>query len=216
LPQQQLQGYICRSKPALIMKKISSILLLATSLFLFSFMKHTNNAKDWLGVPGPLSFGGTSYQIAWSSHPSDNYYKQEYVEKGDDVNHYNKMILVEVLLSETIQPKDAVANKMAELEQRKKTDAMVNYQVIANQAKTEYTLDFLLSDGKPSGTVEWNAYRYKSFTDKSGHKGLMLFAISHRAYGDKIKPFLTSLKGTRTSTINTLAGYTIPAVTIQK
>lgn len=199
------------------MKKISSACLIFSTLFLFSFMNHTA-VKEYLGVPGPLSFDGASYEMAWSSHPSPNYFKQEYVVKGDDVNHFSKMLMVEVLLADNLQPKDLVSQKMAELEQRKKADAMVNYQVIANQAKTEYTLDFLLSDGngKTANIVEWNAYRYKAFTDKSGRKGIMLFAISKRAYGDKINPFLQSLKQTRPATINTLVGYNIPAVTIQE
>lgn len=200
------------------MKKSAFFCLLLAAILSTGFMTHDNTTaiKDYLGVPGPIAIGGASYNISWSSHPTANYYKQEYIQKGDDVNRFNKMMMLEAVVSETIKPQDALAGKVAELKERKKTDALVNYQTLANTAKGEYMLDFLLSDGPAASpnVVEWNIYRYKSFTDKNGHKGLMLFAISTRAYGDKIKPFLASLKDIRTKTINTIAGYEVPPITI--
>jgi cobalamin-dependent methionine synthase I len=201
------------------MKKTASfLLLLSAALLSTGFMNHNNTTavKDYLGVPGPVIIGGASYNISWSSHPAANYYKQEYILKGDDVNRFSKMMMLEAVVSESIKPQDALAGKVAELKERKKTDVFVNYQTLANTAKGEYMLDFLLSDGPAAApnVVEWNVYRYKSFTDKNGHKGLVLFAISMRAYGDKIKPFLASLKDTRTKTINTIAGYEVPPITI--
>jgi hypothetical protein len=199
------------------MKKLLSASLLAATLFLSSFMKHNTEVKDYLNIPGPLSFNGTNYNISWSAHPTAAYYKQEYLEKGEDANRFNKMVMMEAVLSSTLQPKDAVAAKMAELDQRKKTDALVNYQTITNAAKTEYIFDFLLSDGPASAPniVEWNAYRYKIFTDKSGHKGIMLFAISMRAYGDKVKPFLNSLKEVRPKVITSLTNYNLPQISLK-
>ena len=38
--------------------------------------------KDYLHVPGPVVFDKSSYSLAWSSHPSAIYYKQEYVPAG--------------------------------------------------------------------------------------------------------------------------------------
>ena len=67
----------------------------------------------------------------------------------------------------------------------KATNPLVNYEMF--QKNGEYLLDFLLSanaaDGKTVDIVERNVYRYKTFTDKSGKKGILLFAVSVRSYG---------------------------------
>ena len=42
-------------------------------------------AVDHLGVPGPIALGGQSYALAWSSQPSPDYTKQEYVPVGQTV-----------------------------------------------------------------------------------------------------------------------------------
>jgi hypothetical protein len=81
-------------------------------------------------------------------------------------------------------------------------------------------LDFVLSantpDGKHISIVERNVYRYKAFTDKSGKKGILLFGISTRGYGNGTNDFFASLKANRKALVDQLAKYTIPEITIAK
>lgn len=52
---------------------------------------------NYLQVSGPLSFNGKSFQLAWSSHPAENFYKQEYLVKGDNPDRFNQMIMIDVI-----------------------------------------------------------------------------------------------------------------------
>ena len=127
------------------------------------------------------------------------------------------MILLEAVLSD-IKVQDAVSTKVSELEARKKSDVVVNYQMITNPDKTEYILDFIESDGPPDALriVEWNAYRYKRFTDKAGHKGLVLLGASRRAYGSEIKTFFGALKESRGKWIKSFTEMKMPEGAVEK
>ncbi|HMJ48101.1 MAG TPA: hypothetical protein VK498_12280, partial [Ferruginibacter sp.] len=80
------------------------LFLLLPGLFLlsFSFRNKSDEIKDSLNLPGPLTFNKTDYILAWSSHPTSNYYKQEYLPKGDDIDNYKKLIIVDVIISDSI------------------------------------------------------------------------------------------------------------------
>ncbi len=170
---------------------------------------------DYLNVPGPVLFGNANYYLAWSSRPVDNYYKQEYLAKGDSLEHFSKLVLIDVL-EDTIKPKELVLLKLKDLKERKKTDAVVNYNLIQSPDSTEYIVDFVESEGVPkTDFVEWNAYLYKAFKDINGHKGVMLFGISIRSYGNTAADFFGSLRDLREHIINQLIAYTVPQVNIQ-
>ena len=179
---------------------------------LFSFQPKTNDlkVKEYLGVPGPIDFNKATFSLSWSSHPNKDYFKQEYLPSGEKSETFNKMFMIEALVGD-LTPKDAMANKIKELDERKKTDAVTNYQFIQNPKTGEYILDFVISSGN---IVEWNAYRYTSLKDGS-NKGLVLFAYSKRAYGAATTSFLKNLKTTRPADINSLATYATPAIKIK-
>lgn len=190
-------------------------------LFILSFSSvaygQTETKVDHLNVPGPIVFDKKPYQLAWTSHPSENYYKQEYLTKGDVVNKFKTMILLEVLVGD-VSVKDIVANKVSELKKMKETNPMVNYEML--QKDGEYILDFLLSsaaaDGKSIAILERNVYRYKSTTVKSGQKALVLFAISSRSYGNEVDGFLRDLKSAKSKQVNEIAQFSIPQISIRK
>lgn len=191
----------------------------ALSLLLFSVCTMGQGNKpaiDRLGIKS-ISFDNKQYPLSWSSHPAELYYKQEYVAKGAIATKYNTMILVDVLLGDK-SLKEIVSAKIAELKQQQAANPMVNYQVFDNAAKGEYMIDFLLSanapDGKTMSIVERNVYRYTTFTDRSGKKGIPLFGVSTRGYGKNIDAFLLSLKGSKNVLVNQVAKYTLPVVTI--
>lgn len=173
-----------------------------------------DSTADYMQVPGPLTFDNTTYHLAWSSKPTDNYFKQQYLAHGDSMAHYSKMLVMDILI-DTIKPKSLVYYKLNSLAQRKKVDAITDYHLIQSPDSTQYIVDFVQSEGSPAGSyVEWNAYLYKAFKDANGHKGVLLFGISMRAYGDKAEDFMGKLRDTREEVIGQLMKYQLPAAKV--
>jgi len=192
-------------------KHFIGILLSACLLFSFDVKNNYQQVKEYLSVPGPVEFNKTIFSLSWSSHPNNSYYKQEYLPAGERSETFSKMIMIEALVGE-LTPKEAMMNKVAELDERKKSDPVTNYQFIQNPSTGEYLLDFVISS---NGIVEWNAYRYTTLKDKAAGKGIVLFACSKRAYGKAGTGFLKALKTERVKDINTLAVYKIPEIKIK-
>jgi hypothetical protein len=193
------------------------ILFIFIAALLTSTFSQAQKAVDKLNVPGPILIGNKSYALCWASHPSAGFYKQEYITAGDNINKFKSMVLLDVNLGNFIL-KDVVAAKTAELKKMKATNPLVNYDMF--QKNGEYLLDFLLSanspDRKTIDIVERNLYRYKTFVDISGNKGILLFAVSVRSYGNDIDAFLKALKTNKALLLNEVAQFKIPAVTISK
>ncbi|MBL7703114.1 MAG: hypothetical protein JNM14_12755 [Ferruginibacter sp.] len=191
------------------MKSILSFLLL------LPFFTSAQKPVDKLNIPGPIIIGKKAHTLVWTAHPAADLYKQEYITAGDNLNKFKTMVLIEVSLG-NFSLKDVVTAKMDELKKMKETNPLINYEVF--QKNGEYLLDFLLSansaDGKTREIVERNVYRYKTFTDKSLKKGIMLFGVSTRSYGNDIDNFLKSLKTAKPALLNEVAQFTIPVVTV--
>lgn len=166
--------------------------------------------EDAVGAPGPFVLEGESFELAWTSHPTDTYYKQEYVPEGQSVEAYEQMFMVDVQTDGT-SVGEAAGSMVDGLKQRQATDPVVNFALIENEATGEIILDFLLSDDS-SGTVivEWNAYRYVSLED-----GVAMFGISRRGYDEGASELLKGLKGWRMGTIEALAGLDLPEVVVE-
>jgi hypothetical protein len=202
------------------MRNIRSILLLliAVCFFGFTFKNNKDDVKDHLNVPGPLLFDSTHYDLAWSSHPSDNYYAQEYIPKGDSIDNFKKMILINVMVSDSIKLDDVVASEIAELTKMQKENPVIQFKAYENKETNEHMIDFLLSQNELVGDhlklVERNVYRYKEFTDKSGKKGILLFGVSTRSYGHDIYSFFADLKEHRADMVTKVGNFSIPEITI--
>lgn len=190
------------------------ILSLLACLFAASASAQTGEATDVLGVPGPISFQGQNYTLAWSSRPSAGYVKQAYIPEGQKVESYSEMVLVEAVHG-SLTPMQVAAVQLQSLEARKGSDPVLNHEIIRNEATGEVLLDFLVSDtGANPIVVEWNAYRYVPLANG---QGVGLFAISRRGYGeDGARSFLGGLGAVRSETISALAGYDIPEMTISE
>jgi hypothetical protein len=178
----------------------------------------TNKAiTEYLSVPGPIILTKESFNLAWSSHPSAAYYKQEYLGLKDKIDRFKKMVMIEVLLGEA-RAADLAKAKIAELKQLKETNPLVNHEIF--QKNGEIIIDFLLSensrDGKSINIIERNVYRYKDITDKNGKKGVMLFGVSERGYGNDVDVFLASLKKNKAALTNAVAAFVLPELTIKK
>lgn len=173
--------------------------------------------KDYLGIPGPVVFSNKSYHLSWSSHPAINFYKHEYVAKGDTVERFRSMILIDVMTG-NVNLKDIVSGKIEELKKVKQQNPAVNYESFDNPKTGEYMLDFLLIANAADGSTniaEHNVYRYKKITDKSGKTGVMLFGVSTRSYGNEITSFLNGLKANKSNIVKQVAEFNIPAVSLK-
>jgi hypothetical protein len=193
---------------------IFPVILLSPTL---AFGQKNKAPIDYLSVSGPIVFEKQSYYLSWTSHPTANFYKHEYLPQSEAASRYNTMILLDVLTGNQ-NIKDVVASKTSELKKMKETNPVVNYEALENPKNGEYMIDFLLSqstpDGKAIGVVERNVYRYKVFTDKSGKKGILLFGVSTRSYGNDVNKFLARLRSDRNYLINSVSKFKIPDVSI--
>jgi hypothetical protein len=189
--------------------------LLATATLFMSFTNDSAAPTDQLGVAGPLSFGGTTYNLAWATKPSATYYVQEYLPKGEKSADFKQMLALH-LIAQNSSLESVAGLKVKELEARKQSDVICNYQVITSPDNKELILDFLLSQNMESsqGIAEFNVYRYKQVALGAGKTGVLLYAYSKRSYGSSIDNFLKTLKPVRTEAIATMAAAKMPAVKI--
>lgn len=182
---------------------------LAAALWLAPVQAQTT---DHLGLPGPIALAGDSYALAWSARPAENHTKQEYLPPGETPDSYNRMLLVETVAGD-IGVMDAVRAQAEMLTQRKASDPLANMDIVQNEATGEALLDFIVSSKDEAGEyiVEWNAYRYAPLAEAAGGPGVMLFGVSHRAYGNEAaKTFLQGLSTLRPTQIRALAEAPLP------
>lgn len=181
--------------------------------FLFSASATSaENAAERLSVPGPISFHGEDFALAWASHPYPHYYKQEYLPAEQDSEHYTAMVLIDANVAND-DVRAAAAATVDMLQKRKASDPLVHFSEIQNPQTGEIIVDFILSDGD---IVEWNAYRYAAWKGEGGKSGVILFGISRRAYGDDATAFLAALKAARKQDIDALAKADMPAVVLKE
>ena len=174
-------------------------------------LSDTTIVTDYLNVQGPILFDGTTYALTWSSHPKTGLYVQEYVPTQEQVKHYSKMFLIQAI-TDTLKIEQLLSAQLSLLEKRKLTDKVLNYTVFNNSDKTNYMLDFIMSNGNNEiDMVEWNAYRYQYFKDKQGKSGILLLGVSFREY-DNITLFLSSLPQLRKKEIISLIKYNAPQI----
>jgi hypothetical protein len=194
------------------MKTLFTSVLLCFTVTTFAQDKKNAIMIDSVTCYNAILFEKEIYSIAWSN--SNNvYYKQEYIRTKDKLESFNKMITIDVLVTDLFA-KDVVAKKISEIEARKGKDPVANYQLIENEQTGEFILDFLMSEGD---LYEWNAYRYKTINTNKG-KAVLLFAYTFRSFEGaelNLDNFFTYLKKNRTKLIEKVAAYTLPAITLK-
>jgi len=199
--------------------KLKTFLLIATvfAISTITLAQTKKPATDYVSVQGPILFDSKSYYLNWSSHPTANFYKQEYLANGDNEGKYKTMILIDAVTGQQ-QLKDVVNAKVSELKKMKESNPIINYEIIQNPQTGESMLDFLLTANATDGSIkiiERNVYRYKSFTNQAGNNTVMLFGVSTRAYGAiAANQFLVSLKANRKELINKVSQFKIPDLNI--
>jgi hypothetical protein len=189
------------------------LLIVVTALF--SFTSITDNPTERLGVAGPLTFNNTSFSLVWTDKPQDTYYIQEYLPAGEKVESFNQMLTIHLFATD-IKLKNAVQQKVKELNNRKKTDPTCNYMVTESPDGKEFMVDFLMGESKNDKMTiaEFNVYRYKQIDLGENKKGILVFAFSKRAYGDDLTSFYKNLKSDRDDYLNAMINSTLPVVNV--
>jgi len=96
----------------------------------------SDSAVDRLSLPDSIEFNGESYRLSWSSHPTPNSYKQEYLPPGQTSERFQRMVLTEATVR-GIDISDAVAAQVNMLNKRKATDPTVNFAAFKNPKNDE-------------------------------------------------------------------------------
>jgi len=181
------------------------------SLLFISNTKAQSEPTEYLSVGNKIEFNGENFELKWSSHPSKEYYKQEYLRKGDKLPIYEKMLMVEAVKGD-IPATNVATGKINELENLKKRNPDVNYEKFENEEKNEIILEFVMSDGK--SIYEWNIYRYQNQSNESGNY-LVLYSYSYRNYisneKEKIK-FLNEIKKMKKDLVKKVGEIELPNV----
>lgn len=191
-------------------------LIVTTFLLFLSIVVNSQNVENYLETEKTIKFDNQNYDLVWSSHPNEVYYKQEYLTKEQTVEKFKSMVTIDFLKGE-FKVKDLVNQKIQELEKAKKSNPIVNFTVLEKDGET--IIDFLMSvsskDGKKLLIVERNIYRYTNIeTDNT--KGLLLFSVSKRAYENEIGQFFENLKKDKNSLIIKVGNFKIPKVNPKK
>ena len=172
--------------------------------------------ENYLNTPKLIKLNGTDFTLSWSSHPSENYYKQEYVPSDNVVEKYKEMIAVELVVGD-LTAKDAVNQKIQEIEARKATDRVSNYALKEDTETKELILDFMMSEGAGESTIlEWNVYRYKNYEDAGGNKGISLFSLSKRGYGIDVAQFGPDIRDNRPRYMVEFLALPRPSINLKK
>lgn len=172
-------------------------------------------SSDRIGLAGPLTFGKTAFELAWSNQPSYQYYVQKYLPKGETLEDFSQQLAIHLVITNA-KPEAAVQEQIRYLDERQDSfDPVVNYAV-SKSPDGEYMLDFLVSEIEDDclTLVEFNIYRYKQIRLSNNQPALIIYTYSARSYDDQIIPFLESLVSERVGYLNQMILSEIPSVEI--
>jgi len=191
-------------------------LITTTFLLLLSIIGYSQTIENYLQTERTIKFDNKNYDLVWSSHPNENYYKQEYLTNGQNLEKFKSMILIDFLNGD-FSVNDAVNAKIQELENAKKSNPIINYIILEKDGET--IIDFLISanseDGKELLIIERNVYRYKKIKTKKTN-GILVFAVSKRAYDNDINDFFKELNKNKNSLIIKVGNIEIPEINPKK
>ena len=182
-------------------------------MLMVQFFMAQNKVEDYLHLGDKYRFDNKDYKLVWSSHPASNFYKQEYILPNENVEKYTRMIMIDFLEGD-LTPKDAISNFVNNLENSKKQNPIINYQMYEREG--EYMLDFIMSensqDGKEVLILERNVYRYFRINTPK-RKGVLLFGVSDRAYTKKeMDNMFSVLKNKKLDLVNKIIQIEVPKI----
>ncbi|MBB1541745.1 MAG: hypothetical protein HG457_002500 [Flavobacteriaceae bacterium] len=183
-------------------------------MFIAQFVMAQNKVEDYLHLGSKYRFDNKDYELVWSSHPASNFYKQEYILPNENVEKYTRMIMIDFLEGD-LTPKDAISNHVNNLENSKKQNPIINYQMYEREGE-EYMLDFITSknsqDGKEVLILERNVYRYFRINTPK-RKGLLIFGVSDRAYTkEEMDNMFLTLENKKYDLVNKVGQIEVPKI----
>lgn len=186
--------------------------LITILIFLFSLpVLSSENITDYLSIGEKLTFNQEQYNLKWSSHPSENYYKHEYLRSSDKLPQYEKMVLIEAIKG-NLTVNQVADFKIQELEKQKINNPTINFQRFADEKSNETIIDFLISDGDTIN--EWNVYRYQ-MQILNNTKFIVLYAYSFRGYthnNNELINYYSFIKENRLKLIEKVKNLKIPKI----
>ena len=182
-------------------------------MLMVQFFMAQNKVEDYLHLGDKYRFDNKDYKLVWSSHPMDNFYKQEYILSNENVEKYTRMIMIDFLEGD-LTPKDVLSSLANSLENSKKQNPVINYKVY--EKNNEYMIDFIMSensqDGKEVLILERNVYRYFRINTPK-RKGVLLFGVSDRAYTKKeMDNMFSVLKNKKLDLVNKVIQIEVPKI----
>jgi hypothetical protein len=201
--------YPCTQKSAL------KQCLLFIITMVIPFTNFSQQPVERVGVKGPITFNNTTFQLSWTSKPTDHYYIQEYLPGKENPDHFNQMLSIFFLAADA-KLSDIVQQKTGELTARKSTDPTCNYMVSQSPDGSEYLLDFVVGESKSEKmeVEEFNVYRYKQVALPGNKKAILVYAYTKRAYGKDTTPFLANLTAERKSFLSMMVAAKMPNIVI--
>ncbi len=192
---------------------MKTITILLSAILLSLIPARAQDAVEYYSVGGDIKYNGNTYKLAWSSHPTADYYIQEYLPEGENFDNYKSMFTVSIHFSD-FTARDLAGLKVQELEKRKQTDLVCNY--LAFEKNDTHMLEFLVSDmaeAKAEGreglsVVELDLHYYTNIKI-NGRTGTMLLFYSGRAYGDDITAFIKAIPDNRVRLITEMEALDI-------
>lgn len=182
-------------------------------IFMVQFFMAQKKVEDYLHLGDKYRFDNKDYKLVWSSHPMDNFYKQEYILPNENVEKYKRLILIDFIEGD-LAPKDVLSSLVNSLENSKKQNLVINYKVY--EKNNEYMIDFIMSensqDGKEVLILERNVYRYFRINTPK-RKGVLLFGVSDRAYTKKeMDNMFSVLKNKKLDLVNKVIQIEVPKI----
>ena len=183
-------------------------------MLIVQFFMAQKKVEDYLHLGDKYRFDNKDYKLVWSSHPMDNFYKLEYILPNENVEKYTRMIMID-FLERDLTPKDAISNHVNNLENSKKQNPIINYQMYEREGE-EYMLDFITSknsqDGKEVLILERNVYRYFRINTPK-RKGLLIFGVSDRAYTkEEMDNMFLTLENKKYDLVNKVGQIEVPKI----
>lgn len=182
-------------------------------IFMVQFFMAQKKVEDYLHLGDKYRFDNKDYKLVWSSHPMDNFYKQEYILPNENVEKYTRMIMIDFIEGD-LNPKDVLSGLVNSLENSKKQNPVINYKVY--EKNNDYMIDFIMSensqDGKDVLILERNVYRYFRINTPK-RKGILLFGVSDRAYTKKeMDNMFSVLKNKKLDLVNKIIQIEVPKI----
>lgn len=192
-----------------MLKKIFLLLLIST----LSLVKAQDNIPDLLSIPGPIEYDGTEYFLAWSKPMSKTLFRQQYLPIDERIEDFVQLLDFSYFNKE-IEMELAVRQKVEGIQERGKSDKFAKVNVIESPDGTEYIVDYFISESPEKGDsfIEYNVYRFKSYTSGTDKKFLIL-AHTKRMYGD-LKSASKSLARQRDHLLTTMIEFKIPEIKV--